>query len=61
MSTELADMGSNLAVRPVTRRDSFVILGATNHYRIVNGRSYRDFVVRMADGQRRIIARPVAA
>jgi hypothetical protein len=54
-------MGSNLAVRPVTRRDSFVILGATNHYRIVNGRSYRDFVVRMADGQRRIIARPVAA
>lgn len=54
-------MGSNLAVRPVSRRDSYVVLGATNHYRVLNGRSYRDYVVRMSTGERRILVRPVAA
>jgi len=38
------------------RAPRYVLLSQTNHWRIVDGAFYRDCIVRMADGQRRVLA-----
>jgi hypothetical protein len=39
-------------------RPSYEIISATQHWRIINGRIYRDFIARRSDGQLRVVAYP---
>jgi hypothetical protein len=55
MSTDTFGMGSNLAVRPIPR-GAYSVVSATSHFRIVDGRTYRDHVVRLVTGELRIVA-----
>jgi len=42
----------------MTTRPSYQIVSATQHWRLINGRIYRDHIARRSDGILRLIALP---